>query len=111
MDEQRLMWHLENWVEWMTNNASGHRLGYPTHSLMIASGGSANSEAFELMCDESDITCAKAIDGIIDSITLPQRTAINHAWLKVKHHYPTHELDLLEAYENIIRLCNKRGLI
>jgi hypothetical protein len=50
------------------------------------------------------------MDGIIDSISLPQRTAINHHWLGVKHCYPTQILDIEEAYQNIKKLCDKRGL-
>jgi hypothetical protein len=109
MTLDRLDWHLSNWSQWMKSSDT-NRLGYPKKSLMIASGGGSSDDEFEAMCDEVDIQCAMAIDSIIDSITLPQRTAINHHWLQVSHHYPTQELDYDEALENIIRLTNKRGL-
>lgn len=109
MDTQRLDWHLENWTLYMKRDSN--KLGYPQRSLCIAGGGESVRDAFEIMCEESDIVSAKAMDGIIDSISRPQRTAINHVWLKVSHHYPTQELDYGEAREAIIKLANKRGLM
>jgi len=109
MTEQRLSWHLANWADYMKQDT--HKLGYPSKSLMIASGGGSSDDEFEIMCDEVDTKCAQALDSIIDSITKPQRTAINHVWLKVEHHYPTQEMDIAEAYENITRLCAKRGVV
>jgi hypothetical protein len=108
MTDERLAWHLGNWADYMKQPSS--KLGYPSKSLCIASGGASGDDEFDIMCDEVDAQCAQAIDSIIDSITLPQRTAINHQWLNVAHHYPTQELDYVEALENIIRLANKRGL-
>ena len=109
MEQNRLEWHLENWSDWMRRDTN--KLGYPSKSLMIASGGSSGADEFEIMCDDADTNAATTIDSIIDSISAPQRTAINHQWLKVVHHYPTHELDILEAYNAIIVIANKRGLM
>lgn len=108
MTEERLAWHLANWADYMRQPSS--KLGYPSKSLMIASGGGSSDEEFDIMCEEVDTKCAQAMDGIIDSITQPQRTAINHVWLKVSHHYPTQDLDYLEALEHINKLADKRGL-
>jgi hypothetical protein len=108
MTLERLDWLLANWADFMRQPSS--KLGYPSKSLCLATGGGSSDDEFDAMCDEVDTQCAQAIDSIIDSITLPQRTAINHQWLNVAHHYPTQELDLVEALENIIRLANKRGL-
>jgi lambda family phage tail tape measure protein len=74
-------------------------------------GGSSGADEFEVMCISADKSSAKSMDGIIDSLSKPQQTAINHQWLQVKHHYPTHELDIAEAYEKIISLSLKRGLV
>lgn len=103
------MWLLENWAEWM--QCPSHKLGYPSQSLCISSGGASGVDEFEIMCDGADISCAISLDSIIDSLSMPQRIAINHQWLKVAHHYPTHDMDIFEAYEAIMRLCNKRGVI
>lgn len=109
MTLERLFWLLENWAEWMKRDA--HRLGYPAKSLRIASGGESGIDEFECMCEDADSNAASMLDAIIDSISLPQRTAINHKWLKVSHHYPTQELDLDEAYTAIIKIANKKGLV
>ena len=109
MTLDRLEWLLENWVDWMRRDT--HKLGYPAKSLMIASGGASGIDEFECMCDEADSKAASMLDAIIDSISMPQRTAINHQWLKVSHHYPTQELDLEYAYTAIIKIADKRGLI
>jgi hypothetical protein len=109
MTEQRLAWHLANWADYMKQDT--HRLGYPSKSIVLASGGGSCEDEFEIMCNEVDIKCAQSLDSIIDSITKPQRIAINHVWLHVIHHYPTQELDYVEALDNINRLSEKRGLI
>ncbi len=108
MDIARLEWHLSNWSDYMKQPRS--KLGYPSKSLCIASGGGSSDDEFENMCDEVDTQCAQAMDSIIDSISKPQRTAINHIWLKVAHHYPTQSLDYEEAIESILKLVSKRGL-
>lgn len=109
MTNDRLMWLLGNWADWMKIPSSN--LGYPSRSLMIASGGGSGDCEFEIMCESADTACALAIDSIIDSLTMPQRTAINHQWLKVAHHYPTQILDYDEALDHIMRLCDKRGVV
>ena len=108
MTNDRLEWQLFNWSEYMKRDT--HRLGYPSKSMCLSTGGASGEDEFEIMCNTADTSCAQKMDSIIDSISLPQRTAVNHVWLKVSHHYATQELDLIEAYENIIKLAAKRGL-
>jgi hypothetical protein len=110
MTNDRLEWHLDNWRDWMQRTDS-NRLGYPTKSACMSSGGASGEDEFDVMCEECDSRCADILDKIIDSISQPQRTAINHAWLKVAHHYPTQDLDYVEALESISRLADKRGLV
>ena len=110
MTLDRLEWLLDNWSKWMKSSDT-NRLGYPSKSLCMSSGGASGEDEFDIMCESADVRCAQSIDSIIDSLSMPQRTAINHVWLNVTHHYPTHELDLLEAQESMIRLCVKRGVI
>jgi hypothetical protein len=109
MTQDRLEWHLENWATWMKRESN--RLGYPSKALCFSSGGSSGADEFQIMCDDSDTRSASIVDKVIDSISSPQRTAINHHWLQVKHHYPTHELDLELAYESIIKILDKRGVV
>ncbi len=109
MTNEDLMRHMANWADYM--KVPTHRLGYPSKSLCISSGGASGEDEFDIMCEEVDIRCAQIMDGIIDSISMPQRVAVNHVWLHVKHCYPTQILDLEEAYENISKLADKRGLV
>lgn len=108
MTLERLDWLLGNWADFMRQPSS--KLGYPSKSLCIATGGASGDDEFDIMCDEVDTQCAQAMDSIIDSISQPQRVAINHVWLKTFHHYPTQDLDYEEAIESILKLVNKRGL-
>ena len=109
MTLERLDWLLENWAIWMRHDA--HKLSYPSKSLCMSSGGASGDDEFENMCEDADLHCAQGMDSIVDSISKPQRTAINHVWLSVAHHYPTQALDYEEAIESLVKLCNKRGLI
>lgn len=70
----RLMWHLENWAEWMGRDHS--RLGYPSHSAVVATGGGGAFDAFEIMADESEVRCAEIMDSIIDSLGIAERAAV-----------------------------------
>ena len=106
MTYDRLMWHLGNWRDWMQVDA--HKLGYPSRSICMVSGGASGEDEFEIMCDEVDINCAERMNSMIDSLSKPRQTAINHVWLGVKHHYPTQELDYEEALGALLILAEKR---
>ena len=112
MNIERLEWHLENWRDYMMRDTS--KLGYPSRSMMLQSGNTGigiNQDAFDMMCDGVDADCAIKMESLIDSISQPQRTAINHVWLSVPHHYPTQELDYDEAITSLCKLADKRGLL
>jgi hypothetical protein len=109
MTNEDLMRHLANWADYMKQPT--HKLGYPSQSLCMNGGGGSSDDEFEILCDEVDTRCAKIMDGIIDSISMPQRVAVNHVWLHVNHFYPTQDLDYEEALERINRLADKRGLL
>ncbi len=109
MTPERLDWHLENWQRYC-KAGEDLQLGYPSKSLVMLSGGASCAEEFDIMCEEVDIHCAEKMDAIIDSLSKPQQTAINHVWLQVSHHYPTQELDYVEAIERLHLLVIKRKL-
>ena len=104
----RLQWHLGNWRDWMKHDDSG--LGFPKASLCFQSGGGASADTFEVLCEEVDTKCALEMNALIDSLTFPYKTAINHVWLKVKHHYPTKDLDYSIALEKLLILAEKRKM-
>jgi hypothetical protein len=106
--------HLWNWANWMQHD--DHKLGYPSKSAGFLSGGGSSADEFEIMCETGDIGCAVQMNVLINGdgkhrgLPLPMVTAINHKWLNNRHHYPTHELDYVEAVERLMYLANKRGL-
>jgi hypothetical protein len=110
MTLDRLEWHLENWRDDMGSQGIFKRLGYPSKSLGIASGGDSAADEFEIMCEDCDKESANTMDGIIESLSRPQHTAVYYHWRLSKHFYPTQDLDYEEAKENIIRIAKKRGL-
>ena len=48
----RILYLLDSWARWM--RLDNHRLGYPSKSIMISTGGASSENAFEEMVDESD---------------------------------------------------------
>ena len=108
MTLERLDWHLHNWTVFM--RSTEHKLGYPAKSLCLMGGGGSSEDEFESMCEAMDMVCAHSMNGVIDSISKPQQTAINHVWLKVPHHYPTQALDYEEAIDSLIKIAIKRKL-
>jgi hypothetical protein len=75
-DDKRLDWMLENWAHWMRQRVTPR--GFPTKSVGLRSVGGAD---FESMVDAVDVRLARAIDAIIDSLPLNERTAVHHVWL------------------------------
>lgn len=109
MDIQRLEWHLQNWADWMRRPSN--RLGYPTHSLCIASGGGSTVDAFEIMCEEVDAKCARAMDAMIDSLPPNQAMAINHKWLASVYRMRDMETAYEMALDNLLTMAERRGMI
>lgn len=109
MNRERVEIHLEAWRDYMRTDKT--KLGYPSKSLMIATGGASSGNAFEIMCEEMDETIVRAIDAIIDSLRNPERVAIYHHWLQDKHFYPTQAMDYEIALETIAKIADRKGII
>ena len=50
---ERLLSILEDWARWMKSDS--HKLGYPSKSIGMSSGGESTSEVFEEMCSSQDL--------------------------------------------------------
>lgn len=108
MTIDRLLDILSDWALWMQQ--PGHKLGYPSKSMCISSGGTSGSDAFEIMLEESDLTTVIAIDSIIDSLPKPQIMAINARYLgSIKPRDYEHQLDV--AMDNLLTIASKRDLV
>ena len=108
MTLERLEWHLENWSVWMKGDSL--RLGYPSRSMIFATGGSSGNEEFDIMCEQADKAKAREMNGLIDSLQKPYITAINHVWLKTPFCWPTQDMDYEVALERLIELAKRRKI-
>lgn len=104
MKIQRLIVLLEDWSGWMKHDS--HKLGYPSKSLGIASGGES-SEAFDDMVGEADSKNIKTMNAIINSLPREQREAVYARWLGSKKPI-YYELKLELAMDNLLTIADRR---
>lgn len=109
MDRGRLIYHLENWRDWMKRDSN--KLGYPSRSLMLVGDNGYSEETWDDMCEECDSQSARTIDTLIDDLKGPYKVAINHTWLGVEKCWPTHDMDLELAYEVLEIKADRKGLV
>jgi hypothetical protein len=67
---------LEVWAEWMQQDDT--KLGYPSKSAVILSGGGAWGSFGEDLEAELDNTMANAVDAIVEGLPLSQKNAVFH---------------------------------
>lgn len=108
-NEIKVKEYLNGWAEWMRSDNT--KLGYPSKALMLSSGGASTS--FEDMCEVLDSTISKAIDAILEGVTISQRLAVHHyhlgaVWRSSRSHMLDNYADALMAIEFGLR---RRGLI
>jgi hypothetical protein len=108
MTIDRLLQILDDWKLWMQQPS--HKLGYPSKSAFLQSGGASTNDAFEIMLEEADLRVIIAIDSIIDGLPKTQVMAINARYLgSIKPRDYEHQLDM--AMDNILTLASKRDLV
>lgn len=110
MDIDRLLQILDDWAHHCKSYHPARKLGYPTHSTALVSGGESTSGAFEQMCDDVDMRNVKAIDSMIDSLNENQAQSIRARFLQDRKpmFYETH---LSFALNQLCKLCDKRNII
>ena len=108
MTIDRLLDILEDWKKYM--HQPQNKLGYPSKSSCIITGGSSANDAFEIMLEESDLSNVLAIDSIIDSLPQKQIMAINARYLgSIKPR--NYEDNLGMALDNLLTIASKRGIV
>jgi len=102
---ERLLSIMQDWSLWMKSD--NHKLGYPSKSIGLSSGGESTSEAFEEMCSAQDMANIRTIDAIIHSLPKEQQDAIYARYLDAKKPlaYP-YKLEL--AFDNLITIAARR---
>jgi DNA-directed RNA polymerase specialized sigma24 family protein len=105
MHIDRLKQILDDWALWM--HTPSHKLGYPSKSLGMISGGESTSDAFEEMLSEMDMTNVRTIDAIISSLPEDQKDAVYARYLKTSK-YDDYETQLSLAFDNMLTIASRR---
>jgi hypothetical protein len=102
---ERLLSILEDWSLWMKHDT--HKLGYPSKSIGMSSGGESTSEVFEEMCSAQDMSNIRTIHAIIHSLEQGQQEAIYAKYLGAKPPLAFYwQLDM--AYDNLLTIAERR---
>ena len=102
---ERLLSILEDWSLWMKHDT--HKLGYPSKSIGMSSGGESTSEVFEEMCSAQDMSNIRTIHAIIHSLEQGQQDAIYAKYLGAKPPLAFYwQLEM--AYDNLLTIAEKR---
>lgn len=100
---------LEDWAQWQR----GYRLklGYPTKSAGIESGGGSTS--FDDLCDESDAEVMRKVDACVNDLSLIQRSAVLKRYgIAAVFRFPRwkYETVLCEAHVALMAAFSKKGI-
>jgi len=105
MHIDRLKQILDDWALWM--HTPSHKLGYPSKSLGMISGGESTSEAFEDMVSSMDMSNVRIIDVIINNLPKDQKDAVYARYLKTVK-YDDYEYQLGLAFDNLLSIAARR---
>ena len=105
MSIDRLLQILDDWKLYMRSD--NHKLGYPSKSLGMSSGGESTEDEFESMLSAMDLSNVRIIDAIIHGLPKEQQDAIYSKYLGTKKPlaYP-YKLDM--AMDNLLTIASKR---
>jgi hypothetical protein len=102
---ERLLSIMQDWALWMKSD--NHKLGYPSKSIGMSSGGESTSEVFEEMCSAQDMSNIRTIDAIIHSLPKEQQNAIYAKYLNAKKPL-AYEWNIDMAYDNLLTIASRR---
>lgn len=108
MTNDRLLEVLDDWAKWMRR--PGSKLGYPTKSAFLSSGGGSSANAYQEMLSESNFKNVLKIDALITSLPKDQRESINAKYLGSKE--PSNHYDnLAMAMDNLLNWADRRMIV
>ena len=102
---ERLLSILDDWKLYM--KSPSHRLGYPSKSLGMSSGGESTTDEFEHMVSAMDKQNVRTIDAIIHSLDKRQQQAIYAKYLGGKPPL-AYEWNLDMALDNLLTISSRR---
>lgn len=103
MELNRLLELLDKWKLYMRSD--NHKLGYPSKSIGMSSGGASGS--FDDMYDEVEDDNIRTVDAVIHSLPKDQQQAIYARYLKTKKPL-YYELKLEMAIDNLLTIVGRR---
>lgn len=103
MEMNRLLELLDKWKLYMRSD--NHKLGYPSKSIGMSSGGASGS--FDDMYDEVEDDNVRTVDAVIHSLPKDQQQAIYARYLKTKKPL-YYELKLEMAIDNLLTIVGRR---
>jgi hypothetical protein len=102
---ERLLSILDDWKVYM--KSTNTRLGYPSKSLGMSSGGESTKDEFEHMVNAMDQSNIRTLDAIIHSLDQGQQQAIYAKYLNGKPPL-AYQWQLDMAYDNLLTIANRR---
>ena len=99
----RLLELLDKWKLYMRSD--NHKLGYPSKSIGMSSGGASGS--FDDMYDEVEDDNVRTVDAVIHSLPKDQQQAVYARYLKTKKPL-YYELKLEMAIDNLLTIVGRR---
>jgi hypothetical protein len=103
MEINRLLELLDKWKLYMRSD--NHKLGYPSKSIGMSSGGVSGS--FDDMYNEVEDDNIRTVDAVIHSLPKDQQQAIYARYLKTKKPM-YYELKLEMAIDNLLTIVGRR---
>jgi hypothetical protein len=103
MEMNRLLELLDKWKLYMRSD--NHKLGYPSKSIGMSSGGASGS--FDDMYDEVEDDNIRTVDAVIHSLPKEQQDAIYARYLKTKKPL-YYEIKLELAIDNLLTIVARR---
>jgi len=103
MEMNRLLELLDKWRLYMKSD--NHKLGYPSKSIGMSSGGASGS--FDDMYDEVEDDNIRTVEAVIHSLPKDQQEAIYARYLKTKKPM-YYEMKLELAIDNLLTIVGRR---
>lgn len=101
----RLLQILDDWKVYMKHDS--HKLGYPSKSLGMSSGGESTEDEFESMLSAMDMQNCRIIDSIIHDLIPQQQEAIYARYLGGKKK-ALYEFHLNNAMDNLLTIGSRK---
>jgi len=105
MQINRLLELLDKWKLFMRSD--NHKLGYPSKSLGMSSGGESSYDAFDEMYEDVESDNIRTVDAVIHSLPKDQKDAIYARYLNTKKPL-YYEIKLQLAIDNLLIIVGRR---